>query len=168
MKRYTIMILAVIAILVAMAGSAIPQSSIFTGIRYDTPEKSYQGTVGAFIPIGGPIYSLSYLEGGFSAGKSASVTEDICALASVTSQLKVGVLAGPGVDWLSAPPGDPVAYLQGSVGLLASYDLGLKSESFPYKSGIWVAWKQKFDFNEGNRLYSGNTFGAGIWISLKS
>lgn len=78
-------------------------------------------------------------------------------LFSVKDKFYIGPLAGPNVDWINSPPSSGLAYLSGAGGVLAGYDVTIKS-------GLWACAKYKYTFEAENMFRDGWMVGAGGYV----
>lgn len=137
------------------AQEAFPNAH-FVGFRVTTdPGQPSYGKLsyGTALHLEGKLYSFTYLNVGEGA---SSVSVEAAVLWPIGEQLKLGLVAGTGADWVDGL--DPVAYGQGSAGGLATYRFK--------PDGLWGAWafgKRKDDL-KSSTFYQGRfELGVGLF-----
>lgn len=173
MKRITIITIAV-AFLITGSAYSFPQEAqksalstyepvdydggvlLFGTARYDD---GFLASLGAAKHIGNGVWDLPYVD----AGQYGSAGNDIAKVWELSDRFAIGLLAGPGVDWIQTAPDntDPLAYFVGASGALVSLRI---SEKW-YLNGF-AKWR--FDFT-GSEVYKDGLqggVGVGYWFKF--
>lgn len=135
----------------------------FGGGRYDSDE-GFIVNVGYGRQISGPLWTLGY----FDLGLDRDIGAEVGVFTSLKfiqdtklfRNLGIGLLAGPGVDWIGDGNGEEVdftSYFRGAGGGIFYYNI---TQIF----GISVFGKYKFSFDNQNQYVSGWIAGANAFL----
>lgn len=166
MKKLLITILAIVAVSGGISKAQVVTGNCFYfGGRLETSDQPGEhklyatyGTAFRVATLGNhtSLWNFSSLD----AGKYGSVANDVGLAIGLAPKFGVGILAGPGVDWITNVPtgGDaPTVYLATAVGGFITYD-------FTDRLGVWGMTKYKFSTETGNLYPSGSVAGVGLLV----
>jgi len=123
--------------------------SFFVGPAYDNDEG-----FSMFVGTGKRVFNNLWLIGRTVVGEYQSLEPDVAYIIGV-GDVKVGLIAGPNVDWLSNPQEDVTAYFVGAAGGLIGYK--------PSELGVYIAAKYKFALEPDNAYPNG--WQAGLFLA---
>ena len=145
--------MAVILLIVFTNVSYGQDKAFFGGMRYDD---GFLLSYGTAVPLNDNLWTFEYFTWGDPYG---DLNVELAYIVPVYKGLNLGVLAGPNVDWYD-DAGDginPVAYLIGASGGVATWDFG--------DLGLWGYYKYKFTFDpDGNQYQDGYAAGGGLYV----
>jgi hypothetical protein len=169
MKRFKPLsaILLVLLVCCTLNGSAVAQAEAdTTQISSERPTiafggaRWFEGETVVSYGVGRQLSDHLWLFTLNDYGVYTSAGVELCYMFQVLPALSLGIIAGPNVDIVPVQTEpDPVAYLMGAGGGLASYEI---AES----GGVWAYWKRKFKMGEQEEYLYKNQFGAGIYVKI--
>lgn len=154
MKVFTTLLL---LLLVPVSVSWGGDNAFFFGGRYDD---GFLLSYGTAIDIGPNLWAFEYANWGDPYGE---ISSEVGYLVKVVDGFSVGPLLGPNVDVYAGDDFDPVTYVVGASGLLATYEFGLSSDAFT-NVGTWVYCKYKYNLEKNNAYQDGWAIGGGIYV----
>lgn len=147
----TLLVLILIPVSISWGGENV----FFFGGRYDD---GFMLSYGTAIDIGPNLWALEYANWGAPYGE---VSSEVAYIMPIVGHFSFGVLCGPNCDWHNTDC-DPVTYVTGAGGMLATYDFGARGAF--RNVGCWGYGKYKFDFKTDTDYLDGWAVGGGVYV----
>lgn len=155
-------VLLTMCLLAALVGSAIAQESIvptgyiFGGVAVDSKYGSDTREVTTSIGVANKLFGNLWLLSRTNIGEYGSLSTDVGYFITPGESLRLGLIAGPNVDWVPQEAANPISYVVGASGFVLGYA--------PSNVGFWLGAKYKFSFESDTYYQDG--WQTGFWLSF--
>jgi hypothetical protein len=157
MKRNLLILLAITILSVNAFGFADfakqPSASFISGVYASHGEASVM--VGTTVPLTKGLYNISYGNAGIDGNIGSEIA--LFVQPNLSLPLYVGFIAGPNVSSYGGGEIDPITYITGATGLIATYG---------YSWGGWIAGKYNFQL-EINNFKNNWMIGGGFFYNIR-
>lgn len=130
------------------------KSVVFLGGAYDSPDRAFIGSVGGGTKLTGGLWTLGHAK----FGDNGALEGEVAYFVSPYKGLSIGLIAGPGADWIAQQAGmTPISYLTGAGGALLGYNWT--------KLGIYAGGKYKVTYKDNTAYPAG--WRVGVWLAYR-
>ena len=158
MKSIILTLLLVILPLVLAAGER--NNVVYGGVMYD--DGMYGGAFGTGQQLSGNLWLLEAANVGYDKSLGADLVyfvKPASLIGVIPEALSIGLVAGPGADWVNSDNTETIAYLLGTTGGIVNYTI-LTNDL--HSMGFWGYGKYFYELKNSDSYTSRWRFAAGI------